>query len=487
MKIHNPVRTYGIPLVILFCVGVYNVYKPLPENIHYRSAVYPVAGEQLSFFADTTYLGVSGARESQQEIFDELFRMIAAADSYILIDMFFFSDFTGVETSSYRELSKELTDTLIAKKAANPGVTIQVITDPINTMYGGHRAEHFEALRAVGIPVTVTNLGPLRDSNPIYSSVWRTLFQWWGNTDTSGWLPNPLDADSAHLSTRTYLAMLNYKANHRKVVVTDYLENGVQKFSTLIASANPHDGSSAHSNSALRIDGALANDVLQSEAAVATLSGVTLAMPTTMPSAESGSGDLTLQLVTEGAIKDAMLETLGATAAGDTIDIAMFYFADRDIMEALTDADARGVTVRLLLDPNKDAFGREKDGSPNRQVAHELLTESTGNTTVRWCNTHGEQCHSKLLLVHTGDTTTVIHGSANLTRRNLDDYNLEASIVLRGNSDEPIMAEMQSFFESQWNNKNGTEYSVPYETYTTTSWYKGLSYRFKEFTGLSRW
>ncbi len=50
----------------------------------------------------------------------------------------------------------------------------------------------------------------------------------------------------------------------------------------------------------------------------------------------------------------------------------MFYLSERQIIKALIAAQQRGVQVRVLLDPNKDAFGREKNGIPNRQVAAEL-------------------------------------------------------------------------------------------------------------------
>jgi hypothetical protein len=487
MKINNPVLFYSVPVIFLVIIGVYNVYKPLPENIRYEGAQHTLPASALTFLHDDTYLDDNGMRTSDQEIFDEIFHRVEIAHSYVLVDLFFFSDFTGIETSAYRELSHELTEVLIAKKQSSPEVTIQVITDPINTMYGGLQVAHLNALKEAGIPVIITELRPLRDSNPMYSAVWRTLFQWWGNTDTSGWLPNPLHAESPHLSTRTYLAMLNYKANHRKVVVTDSLKNGEQLFHTIISSANPHDGSSAHSNSAIAIaSNVVARDILKTEAAVASLSGAALVVPDVI-STGSATGTVTAQVFTEGAIKDALLTMINSTASGDAIDMAMFYFADRDVIAALLAADARGVTLRLLLDPNKDAFGREKDGSPNRQVANEILHKTIGNTSIRWCNTHGEQCHSKLLIVRQGDTVTILHGSANFTRRNLDDFNLETSIRVSGNQSEQLFLDANEFFTKQWENRDGITYSVPYETYTTTSRYKYWSYRFKEFTGLSRW
>ncbi|HCD06420.1 MAG TPA: phospholipase, partial [Methylophaga sp.] len=72
-----------------------------------------------------------------------------------------------------------------------------------------------------------------------------------------------------------------------------------------------------------------------------------------------------------------------------------------------------GVRLRVLLDPNKDAFGREKNGVPNRPVAHELMQ---AGATVRWCDTHGEQCHAKWLM-HRGaeGQSMMLLGSTNLT------------------------------------------------------------------------
>ena len=51
------------------------------------------------------------------------------------------------------------------------------------------------------------------------------------------------------MSLRSYLEMLNFKANHRKVFVADSADGPV----TIVSSANPHDASSAHSNVALLI------------------------------------------------------------------------------------------------------------------------------------------------------------------------------------------------------------------------------------------
>ncbi len=85
---------------------------------------------------------------------------------------------------------------------------------------------------------------------------------------------------------------------------------------------------------------------------------------------------------------------------GDNIDIAMFYLADRAVIESLLAASRRGVAVRVILDPNKDAFGHAKTGIPNQPVASELVAASDGAIHVRWYRTHGEQFHTKLAMIY---------------------------------------------------------------------------------------
>jgi len=100
----------------------------------------------------------------------------------------------------------------------------------------------------------------------------------------------------------------------------------------------------------------------------------------------------TVQVLTEKKIEDAVIEAIETAAPGDALSLAMFYLSDRDIIGALKSAEARGVGTRVLLDPNKDAFGREKNGVPGRPVAHELHDHGL---PVRWCDMHGEQRHMK--------------------------------------------------------------------------------------------
>jgi len=230
-------------------------------------------------------------------------------------------------------------------------------------------------------------------------------------------------------------------------------------------------------------------DLYQTESAVVDFSQATKepAPDITFREDLSQNPEMTVQLLTEQAIKHTALEMIDQTNDGDQIDLAMFYLSDRDIVRALRNADNRSVTIRILLDPNRDAFGREKNGIPNRPVAHELMQRTNGHTNIRWCATNGEQCHSKLLRTQTGDRAAVLLGSANFTRRNLDNYNLETALKVTGAIDNIWQTEVREFFQMRWENTPEHTYSTSYQTYADSSWLKTWWYRIGEFTGISHY
>ncbi|SFK42121.1 phospholipase D family protein [Methylophaga sulfidovorans] len=459
-------------LLISIGVAIYHVNKPLPPGVDFSGP--QRTANEVQFLADRTYT-VDGERQTQQQIFDEVFEMIANARHLVLVDMFLFNDYQGKGSEQHRALSDELTEALIAQKKRYPDLQIQLISDPINSVYGGLPSKHFAKLKAAGIPVILTNLSKLRDSNPAYSGFWRLFVQPFGNKE-GGWLPNPFG--EGEVSIKSYLNLMNFKANHRKLIIAD---NGEQ-LTALVTSANPHDGSSAHDNVALRFNGQAAWDLLDSEKAVLAMSGKALPKVELEQPSDNTETNLTVQVVTEQAVEKAALAMINQTKAGDKLDMAMFYLSDREIIDALKSAQKRGVTLRVLLDPNKDAFGREKNGIPNRPVAHELT--QTG-ITVRWCDTHGEQCHAKWLMHRGADETTMLLGSTNFTRRNLDNLNLETSVVLTGPANAVPLRRGQSWFDECWYNLYGRHYSVDYENYADERLWPRLLYRGMEATGLS--
>lgn len=471
---------------VIFLVGLYNVYKPLPQGVSIAGAPRVVPQTAVTFLHDRTYVDDAGVRHSEQEIFDEVMSMIDQADSYILIDMFLFNDFLGTATTSYRQLSGELIDALIQKKTEKPEMVMQVVTDPLNTIYGGMKESQLFALREAGIAVIFTDLTRLRDSNPLYSAWWRTILRWVPFGVFGDVLPNALDARKQSIGIDSYLTLLNFKANHRKLIVTDHVDKeGERSMSVLVTSGNPHDGSSAHTNTAVKVDTALWRDAVASEQAVFAFSDSEFTpAPQVNDSEVTGTDTVEVQLLTERAIKETVIAELEKLEAGDAFDMAMFYISDRSVVGSIKEAAKRGVLVRVILDPNKDAFGREKGGVPNRQVAHELL-ETSSNVSLRWCDTHGEQCHTKLLILAKGDTRTIIQGSANMTRRNLNNLNLETDVLVRGSKETVFAKEVQAYFDTFWNNETGKQYTTDYSTYEDTRFSKVIQYRLGEFTGIS--
>lgn len=451
---------------ILILIGIFNTTKPLPEGIDYKSENYNV--QNITFLYDLTY---NKNTEHDQEIFDTILTQIDKAENYILIDMFLFNSNMGNANSTFRKLSSELTNKLISKKINQPDIKIDFITDEINTVYGGSKSREIELLKEHDINIIITNLKPLRDSNPVYSTLWRTFIQWFGNSEDGGIIQHPFSKDDK-VSIRSYLRLLNFKANHRKVFVADT--------TSIISSANPHDGSSAHSNVAFMITGDLWKGIYETESNIVSMSDSYLQNI----SRESITGNQKAQILTEKQIKRELLEQLDSTEEGDKISIAMFYLSDRNIVKSILKASKRGVDIRIILDPNKDAFGYEKNGIPNRQVASELVKKSKNKIKIRWYDTAGEQFHAKMIVIEKKNgEVIIILGSANLTRRNIDNYNLELNVKVTTDITSDINKDITRYFNMIWYNDNNNTYTVDYSQYQDDSMIKKLIYRFQEFTG----
>ena len=250
---------------------------------------------------------------------------------------------------------------------------------------------------------------------------------------------------------------------------------------SLVTSANPHDGSSHHSNVALVVDGPTAIDVLQTEQTVANMSQGSSPF-VIMGGLVEDKRLPQVQLLTEKAIYDAVLKMIQSAKSEEHLDIAMFYLSERNIIEALKQAKQLGVNIRIMLDPNKDAFGRQKNGIPNRPVASEL---NAVGIPIRWCDTHGEQCHSKMLVKYNAQQAELMLGSANFTARNLKNYNLETDMRVLGSAQAQVFKDAGQYFDAAWSNANGRQITVDYAKYADESKIKYWLYRFMEWSGLS--
>jgi len=438
------------------------------------------AAERVQLLVDETWTDADGRRHVRQEIFDTVFSMIDEAGEFILLDFFLMNDFLYEQGPGMRPLSREITERLLAKRKSHPDVKIIFITDPINTVYGSVKSPHFSALEEAGVQVVWTDLNPLRDSNPLFSKPWRLLARPWG-TGPGKAVANPMG--EGRISLRSMLKLMNFKANHRKLIVTEK--------SLLVTSANPHDGSSAHWNTALKIDGAGMDLAWQAEAAILRMSGVEVDMPALGGPTALSITDLEgavppqakLRLLTERKIKEYALKQLSDARPGARIDLTMFYFADTDLIQAFAAAKERGCAVRIILDPNKDAFGRTKDGVPNRQTAAQLVK---AGIPVRWAATHGEQCHVKMLYIGQPDgSASLLLGSGNFTRRNLENLNAECDAALEAAAEHAAMSRARQTFDRWWGNADGRTFTADYPVYEDSSLLRKWRARVMEKTGLS--
>jgi HKD family nuclease len=482
-------------VAIWIAIAYWQTNKALPPGVHIDSGWYPIKADETAFIADITSADAYGRVNSSQAIFDAVLGVVHSARKFIVLDYFLFNSQLGRPqgaSQSFRGVSGELRDALIQRKRELPQLQVLFITDPINEVYGGVVSHDLRLLRAAGVDVAVTNLDELRDSNFLYSSLWRMGMRWWSEGSRSenssasgGWLPDPLDESAAPISFSAWARLLNFKANHRKIVIAD---DGGDGLVAIVGSANIHDASSAHSNVALKVRGPVIGPLLRSELDIARFSGWHGQIDAPAEVSPPSNADIPrARVLTEGAIRSELLERFDSAARGENIDIAMFYISDRGIVQSLLAASRRGVNVRLILDPNKDAFGHAKTGIPNQPVASELVAASDGAIHVRWYRTHGEQFHTKLTMVYSAERLWITAGSSNLTRRNLADYNLEANLALELPRKSALAQQVVDYFDTLWNNRAGLgiEYTADFGYYADPSQLHYWLYRVMEGTGAS--
>lgn len=438
-------------MLLYTAIILWHTYKPLPEGVSYAGEIHRT--DNVEVLTDLTFAEdrKGTAMKSELEIFDEVYAMIDEAEDFIVLDFFLFDPYSD-ENVEFPDIVQTLTAHLLLKKQQHPDMPIVFITDPYNTGYGSYTNEWLEEMEDAGIQVVYTDLDRLRDSTPIYSGFYRMFFQW-TDIERDGSLPNAMASQMDDMKLSSYLKLMNIKANHRKVVITEK--------AGLVSSANPHNASGLHGNVALKVTGPILNDMLVAEEAVMKFSGGGELSRVDVP---EGEGEYQIQFLTESKILNSLLDDLESTKEGDTIWMGMFYLAKRDILSALVDASERGVEVKLILDPNANAFGNEKTGLPNRPVVNELLEDSENRIQVRWYNTVVGQYHTKLVYIKGGEQSVIYNGAANLTERALDDYNLESELKVIAPKDSDVDIEMGDYFQRLWTNDDAM-YTLDTEAY----------------------
>jgi phosphatidylserine/phosphatidylglycerophosphate/cardiolipin synthase-like enzyme len=223
------------------------------------------------------------------------------------------------------------------------------------------------------------------------------------------------------------------KADHNKVLVIDGCH-------ALVGGWNFHDGSQRNHDMMLSLRGPAAAYLGQVFARHWSLAGGgppgrLLVQPQDGPS-------LVRVAVTnpdQQGIRHHLLTALAE--AQDEILVSMYVLGDDAVEAALIAAQRRGVAVRIVLDPNLQAFSLPINGVPNIAV---LLTLGDAGLPIRLYPVKpGAQMHLKLSII---DRHLVIAGSANWTTLGLDGNNETALFI-----EEPrLAAEMRDLFERDW-------------------------------------
>jgi phosphatidylserine/phosphatidylglycerophosphate/cardiolipin synthase-like enzyme len=119
-------------------------------------------------------------------------------------------------------------------------------------------------------------------------------------------------------------------------------------------------------------------------------------------------------------------------SARRSLDVAMYTLTDAAVVEAMEAARARGVDVRVLLDPSE----RPSDPSAASLRAH--------GVAVRLYRSSGEKLHAKAAIA---DGATVVLGSANWTVSGFE-HNHELDVAIPG--DAVVAAAFEQQFDSDW-------------------------------------
>ena len=459
------VLIFGFAIFLVGCTPA-----PMELGLAYQGSV---RATDVQFLVDETWVDTNQVRHVEQEIFDSIFEMIDEAERFVLIDLFLMNEWGFEPGPCMRPVGPELVGKLLEKRRKSPAVEIIFITDPVNTMYGSLEMPQFLALKEAGVYVVYTDLDPLRDSNALYSKPWRVLAKPFG-VGPGRTLGNPMG--EGRVSMRSMLKLLNFKANHRKVVVTDK--------SLLLTSANPHSASSAHRNVALKVNAGMAM-ACEMESAVLMFSGAeeVAALLSKETESDSSSEGVRVELLSEIRIKQKVLSLLENAAPGARVDLCMFYMSEKEVIRAFGEAKQRGVDVRIILDPSKDSFGRTKNGVPNRQSAAKL---DKAGIPLRWADTHGEQCHVKMLYVENVDgSATLLLGSCNYTRRNMNNFNCEANLSLTASVDDVALLRARTTFDRWWNNEPNRIFTTDYQTYRDENLWRRFKAWWGESTGMN--
>ena len=430
--------------IILIILIILFLYTLIPKGRIIQGQTYSIPESSIEFLQDLTYTK-NNQTIYNHEIFNKTYEIIDQAQEFIILDMFLFGT---TSKPHYKNLTQELTTHLINKKTNNPEIIIYFITDNFNIINKPQNKQFFTQLKQNNITTISTPI----PKNPLTKII------------------------------TPYLKKDKKRLNHRKILIAD---NNNQTI-TLITSANPHDESSANSNTGIIIKQQIHNDIFKYEKQDAQITDEKLEQllkqnqQTNQPN-KSSIQEKTIQvqyLADGGAIK-SIKQQIDQTTKGDSIKIATFYISDKQTTKKLIKASKREVDIKIILDTNENFFGKKRYGIPNKPVAN-TLTKKGNNIKIKWYESQGEQFHTKIAIIKTKQNTTITLGSSNLADNQILFYNLQSDIKLTASNKANITTEINNYFNKIWNNQNIT-YSAPYEKYKSNSLYKKLKYEYEQF------
>jgi hypothetical protein len=425
------VRCAKILLLVLLLAWLslmfWNTAKPLPPGTHLASRTARLSDADVDFRYESPLRDAAAA--------DDL-SAIDHAEQLIVLDR--------------SPVTRELAQRLLARKHLRPHLKIVLVTDPANEAFGGSPAQMLTSLERAGVIVARVRLDRLRDSNPLYSGLWRLAFGWWSD---------PFDETPGRATLPALARSRNSKSDQRQLVVAD---DGSGGWNAIIAPAG--------ATASLTLRGPLARAIIAGELQVAAWSTDDDRLPVGPSMDDRGVGSIDARFLTEGAIESALFDALGAAGSGDRLGIAVENFSERRLIAAALRAAARGASLQVLLARNRE---------PNQAVADELLRGGGGRIEIRWYLGSDAASLPKLLLFRHGEDVWMNLGTANYTRRNLGDLNLAASVELRMPVRAAAARAVTEYFSEAWS------VAATDPKFAAASAADYWHYRFAEASGLS--
>jgi PLD-like domain len=481
-------------------IALWQSHKRLPPGLHITGNWHSMPASELRFLRDLTAADATGAPLNERQINAELLRMIAQARDFLVLDTGLFGDLPAAGPGASRlraaaPVAAALADALLQARQQQPGLQVLLLIDPASAqLHVGPPT--LERLREAGVAVVPVDVGRLRAPNAAFAGLWQLCCRWWSPIAAEGVWPNPLGVGPPGVSIGLWGRTPGYQRSHRQLLIAD---DGAGGLAGLIFSRPLNAEASLHTAVALHIAGEALEPLLESEFVVAQFSGWSgggamqersqrLIERQRRSLASAAAVDaVQARVVSEVQIAEALVQRLNAAGSHDSIEIAALYLSQRDLVRALIDAAWRGATVRVLLDPGKDGYGYRRSGLPNRQVASELVAASDGAVRVRWYRTHGEQFSPGIVLIRSAGRAWLMVGTAELSRRDLDDFNLAAAFIAELPGTAPAGNDALSWFDAVWYNRaaGGTEYSSDVDVYADASQLDYWQYRLLEVTGTS--